>query len=60
MLPKEDWLGAPYTPRPRYEGAAPRTSFRPVAAQRQLPSPRAGASSQLRAARSSDGAKRAV
>jgi len=60
MLPKKDLFAAPHTPRPRYGGAAPRTSFRRVAAHRQLPSPTAGADSQTRAARSSVRAKRAV
>jgi len=60
MLPKEQLFVAPHTPRPCYGGAAPRTSFRRVAAHRQLSNPRAGASAQPRAARSSIGAKRAV
>ncbi len=60
MLPKEDLRAAPHTPRPRYGEAAPRTSFDRAVAQRQLPDPRASAGSELRAARSSVGAKRAV
>src|SRR3989441_11027840 len=60
MLPKEDLFAAPHTPRPRYGNAAPRTSFRRVAAHRQRPNPMAGAGSQPDAARSSIGAKRAV
>jgi len=49
MLPKEDRFAAPHTPRPRYGEAAPRTSFRRVAAHWHLPNPLAGASSQTRA-----------
>ncbi len=60
MLPKGDLCSAPYTPRPRYGAAAPRTSFRRVAAHSQVLIPRAGAGSQRRAARSSVGEKRAV
>ena len=60
MLPNEDLFAAPHTPRPRYGDAAPRTSFRRVAAHRQLPSPKARAGSELRAARSSIGERRAV
>src|SRR5436853_7853605 len=36
MLPREDRLAAPHTPRPRYGLAAPRTSFNEVAAHRQV------------------------
>jgi len=60
MLPKEDRFAAPHTPRPRYGEAAPRPSFRRMAAHRQLPNPSAGAAPQPHAARSSLGAKRAV
>ncbi len=60
MLPNEELFAAPHTPRPRYGDAAPRTSFRRVAAHRQRPNPRAGAASEPHAARSSLGAKRAV
>jgi len=60
MLPREDRFAAPHTPRPRYGHAAPRSSFKEVAAHRQLPSPTAGAGSEPRAARSRFGAKRAV
>ena len=60
MLPKGDLCAAPHTPRPRYGAAAPRTSFRRVAAQSQVLIPRAGAGSQRRAARSSVGEMRAV
>ena len=60
MLPKGDLCAAPHTPRPRYGAAAPRTSFRRVAAHSQVLIPRAGAGSQRRAARSSVGEKRAV
>jgi len=60
MLPKEDLCAAPHTPRPRYGGAAPRPSFRRVAAHRQRPNPGAGAGPQPHAARSTIGAKRAV
>jgi len=60
MLPSRDLFAAPHTPRPRYGEAAPRTSFRRVAARRQLPRPPAGAASRVRAARSSIGAQRAV
>ena len=60
MLPKEDLCAAPHTPRPRYGGSAPRTSFRRMAAQSQVLIPRAGAGSQRGAARSSVGEKRAV
>src|SRR6266550_4368378 len=51
MLPKGDLCSAPYTPRPRYGAAAPRTSFRRVAAQSQVLIPRA--------ARAPSGARRA-
>jgi len=60
ILPKGDLCAAPHTPRPRYGAAAPRTSFRRVAAHSQVLIPRAGAGFQRRAARSSVGAKRAV
>src|SRR2546429_9862887 len=40
MLPREDRLAAPHTPRPRYGLAAPRTSFNEVAAHRQVLNPR--------------------
>ncbi len=60
MLPKGDLCAAPHTPRPRYGPAAPRTSFRRVAAHRQVLIPRAGAGSERGAARSSVGEKRAV
>ena len=60
MLPWDDLFAAPHTPRPRYGRAAPRTSFRGVAAHRQVLNPKAGAASEPRAARSSLGAKRAV
>jgi len=60
MLPKGDLCAAPDTPRPRYGAAAPRTSFRRVAAHSQVLIPRAGAGSQRRPARSSVSAKRAV
>src|SRR6266550_7610102 len=55
MLPKGDLLAAPHTPRPGHGAAAPRTSFRRVAAHGQVLIPRAGAGSQRRAARSSVG-----
>ncbi len=60
MLPREDLVAAPHTPRPRYGAAAPRTCFNEVAAHRQVLNPKAGAASEPRAARSSVGAKRAV
>jgi len=60
MLPKGDLCAAPHTPRPRYGAAAPRPSFRRVAAHSQVLIPRAGAGSQRGAARSSTGEKRAV
>jgi len=54
MLPKGDLCAAPHTPRPRYGAAAPRTSFRRVAAHSQVLIPRAGAgSSGARRARAS-------
>jgi len=40
MLPKEGLFAAPHTPRPRYRGTAPRTSFNEVAAHRQVLNPR--------------------
>src|SRR5437667_440026 len=60
MLPNADLCAAPDTPRPRYGGAAPRTSFDEVAAHRQVLITRPGAGSQRRSARSSVGEKRAV
>jgi len=56
---------SPGLPRPTphgraYRDAAPRPSFRRVAAHRQVLNPKAGAASEPRAARSSLGAKRAV
>ena len=60
MLAIQPGFAAPHTPRPRYGGAAPRTSFDEVAAHRQVLNPKAGAASERRAARSSLGAKRAV
>ena len=54
MLPKGDLCAAPHTPRPRYGAAAPRTSFRRVAAHSQVLIPRAGtAPSGARRARAS-------
>ncbi len=60
MLPKGDRFAAPHTPRPGYGQAAPRTSINEAAAHGQVLNPKAGAVSQLRAAPSSVGAKRAV
>ncbi len=40
MLPWDDLFAAPHTPRPRYGRAAPRTSFRGVAAHRQVLNPK--------------------
>src|SRR6266540_1543651 len=51
MLARKIGSPRPTTPRPRHRFAAPRTSFRRVVAQRQLPNRTPGAGSEPRAAR---------